>query len=103
MSHSRHDTGVTYHDTYVRAIEMASRLWRQGRQVSYIIGPSGERIPRSEAEAAVEALYKVEARCEACYRDECNSLYRVIEKFGHLPWNEFLDAAMQDCSREASD
>ncbi len=98
QSHSRHDSGVTYHDTYVRAIEMASRLWRQGRQASQIIGPNGERIPRAEVEAAVETLYKIEARCEECYRGECNSLHRVIEKHGLLPWNEFVEAAMTECS-----
>ncbi|MFO1117284.1 MAG: hypothetical protein U1E28_16500 [Beijerinckiaceae bacterium] len=68
----RRDTIVSRHDTVVRAIETASRLWRQGREPSNIAGPNGERIPRREIESAIAALYKLEARCETCNRIDCN-------------------------------
>lgn len=95
----RRDTIVSRHDTVVRAIETASRLWRQGREPSNIAGPNGERTPRREIESAIAALYKLEAQCETCNRTDCNRLQLAIEKHGHLPWAEFLTAAASECSR----
>lgn len=99
FSLSRRDTVVSYHDTYVSAIEMASRIWRQGRHPSHVVGPNGERIPNAELEAAIKALYKLEDRCETCNRAGCNRLHEAIEKHGHLPWSEFLEAAATECPR----
>lgn len=99
IANARRDTVVSYHATYVRAVEAASRLWRQGREPSQAVGPSGERKPKSELEAAIAALYKLEARCETCNEVDCNRLQRAIAKHGRLPWAEFLEAAASECSR----
>lgn len=103
FSHGRRDAVVTHHDTFVRAIDAASRLWRQGRQPSSIHGPTGERVPKSDVEAAIKVLYELEARCETCKRADCNRLPRALAKHAHLPWVEFLEAAASECSRQSED
>lgn len=98
LTRSRQDGCVSFHPNFVRAIEAASRLWRQGREPSQIEGPDGERIPRAQVEAAIAALYKIETMCEERHRGDLNSLYHVIARHGHLPWGEFVEAAMLECS-----
>ena len=79
QSHSRHDSGVTYHDTYVRAIEMASRLWRQGRQARKSLGLTVNASHERSRSRRRNALPRSKRVVEECYRGECNSPHRVIE------------------------
>lgn len=90
-------TDVSHHPNCARAIEAASRLWRSGREPTYLQGPAGVQMEASELNAAIASLYALEMRCERCRRNDCNSLQRSIVNHGHLPWEAFLEKASIDC------